>query len=637
METKDLAQENIIKLTTLFPELITEVEREGKVVKAVNVETLKNLVGDFADGSNEFYELNWVGKQESRQKIVMPINKTLRPVIKDSVDFENTENLYIEGDNFEVLKLLQESYLNKIKMIYIDPPYNTGNDFVYKDNFAMSREEYDDETGAIDEEGNKLFRNTTTNGRFHSDWLSMMFERLVIAKDLLRDDGVIFISINDKEMNTLKGICNEVFGESNFSGTLIWDKNHSAQAGIFKVYHEYVIAFAKDISFVSVPNAPNNDKFEAGAIKRESSRHIMQKFKFPSGTRFDAPDGTELSGKWGDAEKVILHEGRMIAENGKLKQDIVLEAAFTQANQMKQFFYGNKDSLIDSRGQKIIDFYFSASGKLKISKERGVYTPPTILRWGTQADTSNNLAKLFNLTASPLDNPKPIKMLFDLSQWFTEDDDIIIDFFSGSATTAHAVMQLNAEDGGNRKFIMVQLPEQTAEDSEAFKAGYKNICEIGKERIRRAAKKIKEENNDKDLLNVDFGFRVFKLDSSNMKDIYYNPKDIDQKTLTNFRDNIKEGRTDKDLLYQVLLEMAVPISAKIKEETVNNKTVYLVNDDFLVACFDDDVDLEMIKEIAEFKPLRFVFKDSSFKDDAAKVNCYEYLMNKLPSTIVKVI
>ena len=648
LKTKDLAAENITKLSAIFPEIITEVETDGKIIKTINADKLKELIGDYANNFSEVYELNWVGKQKSRQKIVMPINKTLCPVVEDSVDFENTENLYIEGDNFEVLKLLQESYLNKVKMIYIDPPYNTGNDFVYKDNFTMSRGEYDDETGAIDEEGNKLFLNTTTNGRFHSDWLSMMYERLVIAKDLLRNDGVIFISMNDKEMNTLKAICNEVFGESNFSGTLIWDKNHSAQAGIFKVYHEYVIAFAKDTSFVSVPNAPSNDKFEAGAIKRESSRHIMQKFKFPSGTRFDAPDGTELSGKWGDAEKVILHEGRMIAENGKLKQDIILEAAFTQANQMKQFFYGNKDSLIDSRGQKIVDFYFSSSGKLKISKERGVYTPPTILRWGTQADTSNNLAKLFNLTASPLDNPKPIKMLFDLSQWFTEDDDIILDFFSGSATTAHAVMQLNGEDGGNRKFIMVQLPEPTAEDSEAFKAGYENIAEIGKERIRRAAKKIQEELKEKqkqqkldetkkDTPKIDFGFRVFKLDSSNMKDVYYNPKDIDQRTLTNLRDNIKEDRSDKDLLYQVLLEMAVPISAKVNEETVNNKTIYRVNDNFLIACFDDDVDLETVTKIAEFNPLRIVFKDSSFKDDATKVNCDEYLKNKSPNTIVKVI
>lgn len=624
METKDLSQENIIKLTTLFPELITEVEREGKVVKAVNVETLKNLVGDFADGSNEFYELNWVGKQESRQKIVMPINKTLRPVIKDSVDFENTENLYIEGDNFEVLKLLQESYLNKIKMIYIDPPYNTGKDFVYKDNFAMSRGEYDDETGAIDEDGNKLFLNTTTNGRFHSDWLSMMFERLVIAKDLLRDDGVIFVSIDDNEAHNLQNMMNEVFGEENFLGQVSRATGTPTGQGTNGLVSEldYIIIYSKsEIGFISgLPFSDSdrsiynqedeNGKYltrplrkTGGEDKREDRPSMYfalispdKKEVYPIG-----PGGYESRwrcslNKFKEFTSHDLIEWKQIKENDELVWKpylkFYLEGRLKQPSNLWQNIEGNKKASVDLRkmfGEKLFDF------------------------------------------------PKPVELIKRCIQIASDNGDLILDFFSGSATTAHAVMQLNAEDGGNRKFIMVQLPEQTAEDSEAFKAGYKNICEIGKERIRRAAKKIKEENNDKDLLNVDFGFRVFKLDSSNMKDIYYNPKDIDQKTLTNFRDNIKEGRTDKDLLYQVLLEMAVPISAKIKEETVNNKTVYLVNDDFLVACFDDDVDLEMIKEIAEFKPLRFVFKDSSFKDDAAKVNCDEYLMNKLPSTIVKVI
>lgn len=626
METKDLAQENINKLTKLFTELITEVERGGSVVKTVNVEILRNLVGDFAHDSDEVYELTWVGKQESRQKIVTPINKTLRPVPEDSVDFENTENLYIEGDNFEVLKLLQESYLNKIKMIYIDPPYNTGKDFVYKDNFAMSKEEYDDETGAIDEEGNRLFMNTTTNGRFHSDWLSMMFERLVIAKDLLRDDGVIFISIDDNEVANLRKICDEVFGEQNFVSQFVWKGRAGAEDDDkYRRVHEYILVYSKESTEYDSGLEPKIDesfpKYDevkkrnyktqllrkwGDNSRREDRPNLYYAIKDSNGNPFypKLPDGSDGCWRW---------------DPKRMEQEIIEDNVE---------FGINKDGFLKAYEKK----YKPKEGEFNYKKFNTWLSED-----GSSSTGTKECKSLFN-NKKIFDRPKPVTLLSKLiSMADIKEEHIIMDFFSGSATTAHTVMQLNAEDGGNRKFIMVQLQEPTAEDSEAFKAGYKNIAEIGKERIRRAARKIQEENTDKDLSNIDFGFRVFKLDSSNMKDIYYNPKDIDQRTLTNFRDNIKENRTDKDLLYQVLLEMAVPISAKIKEETVNNKTIYRINDDFLVACFDDDVDLETIKEISEFKPLRFVFKDSSFKDDAAKVNCDEYLKNKLPNTIVKVI
>lgn len=627
METKNLAQENIIKLTTLFPELITEVERDGKVVKTVNVEALKNLIGDFTAGSNELYELNWVGKQKSRQKIVMPINKTLRPVVEDSVDFENTENLFIEGDNFEVLKLLQESYLNKIKMIYIDPPYNTGNDFVYKDNFSMSKEEYDDETGAIDEQGNKLFINSTTNGRFHSDWLSMIFERLVIAKDLLREDGAVYISIDDNEVANLRKIGDEIFGEENFVAQFPWRKRTAKSDVPFGVSQDYewILCFAKSNSFSACIQGTERKYYETPDLPNKPWRiHDMTKQTSAS----ERPNSffTMINPKTGDEYPANPNSVWRITKD-----------TFQQYYNDNRIVFPNDYDFLNI--SKPVLRYFKEDDEAKAGEMFGFTPVSTNLpkKVGMTQDGTKDNAKLF--TSKVFGFPKPVGLLQYLIESVTSIDNsaTILDFFAGSATTAHAVMQKNAEDGGNRKFIMVQLPEPTVQDSEAFKAGYKSIAEIGKERIRRAAEKIKEENRDIDLSNIDLGFKVFKLDSSNMKDIYYNPKDIDQKTLTNFRDNIKEDRTDKDLLYQVLLEMAIPISAKIKEETVNNKTIYRVNDDFLIACFDDDVNLETIKEISEYKPLRFVFKDSSFEDDATKVNCDEYLKNKLPNTIVKVI
>lgn len=626
MKTKDLNRENISKLTRLFPELLTEVEKDGEIIKTINVEKLKELVGDFADESDEIYELSWVGKQKSRQKIVKPVNKTLRPVPEESVDFENTENLYIEGDNFEVLKLLQESYLNKIKMIYIDPPYNTGNDFIYKDKFAISREVYDEETGAIDEEGNKLFLNTTTNGRFHSDWISMIYERLVITKDLLKDDGVIFISVDDNEVDNLKKICDEIFSENNFVGSFIWHKKLTGgyDNNWLNTQHEYVLIYTK-----------NKELFKIGKEKKESKYSLVdengRKFKWDSlwsssltyspslDYQIEAPDGTMVDPIGQKGKAFWLWGKEKVKNNGHL-----LKFQKDKEGNWKVYkrVYASEDGIIPS---SILDKH--------------------IVKGNTHS--AREMKEIFGERIFDYSKPATfIKYLVERGNLY--NNEYVLDFFSGSATTGHAVMQLNAEDGINRKFILVQLLEETDRESEAYAAGYKTISEIGKERIKRAGKKIKKEldesNKQKKLgeegidpSNLDFGFRVFKLDSSNMKDVYYNPSEIDQRTLINFKDNIKEDRTDKDLLYQVLLELAIPISAKIKEEQVSNKTIYRVNDNFLIACFDDEIDLETIKKIAELNPLRIVFKDSSFKDDAAKVNCDEYLKNKLPNTIVKVI
>ena len=629
LSSPDLVNENYEKLAALFPNCVTETAQG----KAIDFDLLKQELNHaVVEGNKERYRLEWPGKREAIVTANLPTTKTLRPVREDSVDFDNTENLYIEGDNLEVLKLLQESYLGKIKMIYIDPPYNTGKDFVYKDNFTQDSDEYKIVSGQKDEYNRRLSFNPETAGRYHSDWLTMMYPRLKLARNLLKNEGLIFISIDDHEVSTLRKMCDEIYGEKNFIGCLIWDTNHSAQAGIFKVYHQYILVFSKRLEDIKTPNTLNHQVFEAGAMKRESSRHPMQKFTFPKGTRFEAPDSFELFGSWGETEKVILHKGRMICENKKLVEDVVLEAAWTQANQMKQFFYGNRETLNDSRGQKVVEFYFTGSGKLKILKDRSVETPQTTRKYSTQGAISKKLAELFELTSSPLESPKPIEMVKEFASWFMAEDDIILDFFSGSATTANSIMKLNSEDVGNRNFILVQLPEFVQEGTEAFDAGYENICEIGKERIRRAAKKIKEESG----AEIDYGFRVFRLADSNMQDVFYKPQDYKQDTIDMFADNVKPDRTPDDLLAQVMLDWGLPLSLKIERATISGKHVFKVADNSLYACFDKGIDEEFAKAIAVDKPLRIVFRDSGFKDDTAKTNVRQLLKQLSPETEMKV-
>lgn len=661
MESIDGTAQNIEKISDIFPNCVTEALDEEKSTsdkkvykKTVNFDMLRQLLSEEVLDGDEVYEFTWVGKKAAIVEANKPIRKTLRPCLEESVNWETTENLYIEGDNLEALKLIQESYLGRVKMIYIDPPYNTGNDFVYADDFRIGFDEWKEESGLYDDEGNRLVKNTDSNGRFHSDWCSMMYSRLMLARNLLTEDGVIFISINDKEVSSLKDMGVEVFGATNYLATLIWDKNHSAQAGIFKVYHEYVLVFCKNIEYIKTPKSINNELFEAGAMKKVSGRHPASEFTFPAGTRFDAPDGTVIEGEYGGTEKVVVTKGKLIAQDKKLAEDVTLKAGFTQANQMREFFYGDRETLVDSQGQRIVEFYLSSTGKVKVVKERGVESPQTTCHYGTQGAASNELASLFGLDECPFSSPKPVGMIEDFILRFVNDGDIVMDFFSGSATTAHAVMKANA--GGkvkNVKFVLVQIAENLDDSlSQAQKDAVRTlevaieyldrinkphtICEIGRERIKLAGKKIKEDNplTTKDL---DFGFRVLKIDDSNMNDVYYAASDYTQEILSLLESNVKTDRTDLDLLFGCLLEWGLPLSMPYKSESIEGCKVHTYNDGDLIACFDEDIPDLVIKEIASRQPLRAVFRDSGFEGSPAKINVGEIFKMMAPDTRVKVI
>lgn len=543
-------------------------------------------------------------------------NKTLRPCIEESKDWNNTENLYIEGDNLEVLKLLQNSYFNKVKMIYIDPPYNTGNDFIYVDDFAQNIDEYEEAKGSFDEEGNRLFKNTDTNGRFHSDWCSMIYPRLVLARNLLANDGVIFISIDDNEQENLKKICDEVFGEKNFIAQVIWERAY-APVNLKKHFsenHDYIICYAKDI-----------DKAICNGLPRASEAN----------DRYSNPDN-DPRGIWksdnlsvGPIVQSKIYE--IITPGGR---KVLPPEGYCWRLSKEKF----KEFVKDNR------IWFGKDGnnvpsiKRFLSEVKQSVTPMTIWKYsevGHSQDAKQNLKKLFD-GKSFFDYPKSVELIKRCIQLYSNESSIILDFFSGSATTAHAVMQLNTEDGGKRKFIMVQLPEKTDEKSEAFKAGYKNICEIGKERIRRAGEKIKEEAG----LNgqgLDIGFRVLKLDSSNMKDIYYSADEYDQGMLENMQSNTKEDRTDLDLLFGCLVDWGLELDKPYTTKVINGHKVHIYNDGDLVACFEKDLDMKTIDEIAKLQALRVVFCDNSFIDSATKINVAEHFKMIAPDTDIKVI
>ena len=656
MHTKDKSRENFEKLKALFPNAVTETVKDGKIVHAIDKDILmQEINAEVVEGKDERYQFTWPEKKKAVLLANAPTTKTLRPCRDESVNFDSTKNLYIEGDNLEVLKLLQETYLGKVKMIYIDPPYNTGKDsFVYDDKRTTSAEEYKD-MAATDEDGNLVYDfrgNAESNGYFHTDWLNMMYPRLRLARDLLTDDGVIFISIDDHEQENLKKICNEIFGESNKVATLVWDKNHSAQAGIYKVYHEYILCYAKYKKNLSKPCSLHNDIFEAGAMKKVSGRHPAVEFTFPAGTRFEAEDGTCFEGEYGGVEKVIIKKGKMEAKNKQLVEDVTLLAGFTQANQMRQFFYGDKENLFDTHGQKIKEFYFSSTGKIKIVKQRSVETPQTTCKFGSQGSASNELTELFNIEDCPFSSPKPVKMILDFINRFTVDNDIVLDFFSGSATTAHAVMLSNCL-GKNNNFILVQLPEdlddmltraqkdavRTIQSGISFLDSIKKrhtICEIGKERIRRAGKKILQENSltENDL---DIGFRVLKLDTTNMKDVYYAPAQYQRSLLDNLENNIKEDRSPEDLLFQVLLDLGVELSGTIASESIGGKTVFNVENNYCTACFDTDLTDTVITEIAKKQPVYAVFRDMSFNSDSVGANVEQIFKTYSPNTKITVL
>lgn len=639
MHSPNPTQDNIARIHDLFPDCVTEAKGEDGTVKlAVDFDQLRQLLAEsIVEGPQERYHLNWPGKREALLAANVPIAKTLRPCRDESVNFDTTRNIFIEGDNLDALKLLQENYLGKVGVIYIDPPYNTGKDFLYRDDFSEASTDYFIRSEQRDDVGQRWASNLESNGRFHSAWLTMIYARIKQSRSLLDDHGVIFVSINDKEIHNLRKVLDEVYGASNFIACLIWDKNHSAQAGVFKAYHEYILVYAKNVEHIETPSSQGNELFEAGAMKRESSRHPMTEFTFPAGVRFNAPEGTQLTGTWGGIEAVELVSGSMICENGKTKEAVTLKAAYTQKNQMQQYFYGDRESLIDSRGQKITEFYFTSSGKIKIVKARGVETPQTTLKdYGTQGSISTELADLFGLDQSPIDNPKPVEMIKDFVRWFAEPSDIVVDFFSGSATTAHAVMALNAEAGTTRRFILVQLPEVCEIGSTAEKSGFQNIAELGRKRIKFAGQRIMKEQGSP---GVDIGFRAFKVDSTNMVDAYYSPDALDKAKLDLFVDNIKPDRTPEDLLFQVMLDWGVDLALPLAKKTVLGKDVFFVDGNALVACFDasGSIDEAFVKELTEQQPLRVVFRDAGYKDSAVKINVEQIFKLLSPATEVKCI
>ncbi|WP_418305538.1 site-specific DNA-methyltransferase [Phascolarctobacterium succinatutens] len=619
MQSMDKVAANVAKIRELFPNCVTErINNEGKLEHAIDFDMLKQELSDHVvDGLQERYQFTWPNKRKAILAANAPINKTLRPCREESVDFDNTENLYIEGDNLDVLKLLQETYLGKVKMIYIDPPYNTGKDFIYNDDFKQSTEEYIENSGQLDGEGNRFVANTESNGRFHTNWLNMIYPRLKLAKDLLSDDGVIFISIDDNEVENLRKICDEIFGENNFLAQVIWERAFSPKndAKFFSVSHDYVLIYARSIEVFSIGLLPRSAESDARYKNPDNDPHgpwtsdnmtvksYSANYDYPIRT----PNGTIYyppAGRCWFTSKERMHK---LIENGAV-------------------WFGNNGGNMPRIKRYLSDV------------QQGM-TPITIWKYldvGHNQEARQELKKLFDEKAY-FDGPKPIRLLNRiLTIANVKKDDFILDFFSGSATTAHAVMQLNAEDGGKRKFIMVQLQEECAENTEAYKAGYKNICEIGKERIRRAGKKIKEEN-PLTTQDLDIGFRVLKCDSSNMEDVYFTPKEYMDKQQSLFVDNIKKGRSDEDLLFDAMLKLDTPLSSKIERITIAGKTVYNVAQGHLMACFDKNVTDEVITAIAKEMPSYFVMRDSSQADDSVAINFEQIFNTYSPQTVRRVL
>ena len=673
MHSVNKVDENIAKIGALFPNCLTERKNEkGEVEYAIDFDMLKQELSDVVvEGNEERYQFTWPDKKKSILLANAPIAKTLRPCREESIDFDNTENLYIEGDNLDVLKLLQETYLGKIKMIYIDPPYNTGNDFVYNDDFAESADEYLANSGQFDEDGNRLVVNTESNGRYHTDWLNMIYPRLKIAKDLLSEDGVIFISIDDHEQENIKKLCDEIFGSSNFIAQVIWERAY-APVNLKKHFsesHDYIICYAKNIETAICNGLPKTSE-------------ALDRYKNPD---------NDPRGVWKAADATV---GPAIPD--KVYPFTLPSGRVVEPSSGRCWLYSKEkfqELIKDNRVWFGPDGNSAPSIKKFASEVKSTMTPMTIWKYtevGHSQDAAKKLMQLFD-GKSYFDYPKSVDLLKRCLQLYSKDECIILDFFSGSATTAHAVMQLNAEDGGNRKFIMVQLPEKTTEKSEAYKAGYKNICEIGKERIRRSGEKIKEQfrqvgscyrqikdiekqfgleenvqvsiieadaqpendgyyivvsekednqtksENERIANNLDIGFRVLKLDSTNMKDVYYNPEEFEATLFDSLEDNIKEDRTPEDLLFQVMLDLGVLLSSKIEETEIAGKKVFNVADNFLIACFDENVTDETITAIAKQKPYYFVMRDSSMASDSVATNFDQIFATYSPDTVRKVL
>lgn len=627
MKTLDASDGNVAKIAALFPQCVTErISKDGTAELAIDFDKLRDeLSKDLLDEAEERYQFTWPDKRAASRLANEETDKTLRPDLDASVDFWNTENLYIEGDNLDVLKVLRENYLGAIKMIYIDPPYNTGNDFVYNDDFAQGKEEFEQTSGLFDEDGNQVVdpmqRNTESNGRFHTDWLNMIYPRLKVARDLLSDDGVIFISIDDNELENMRRVCNEIFGASNFRNTILTRRrvkslnSQFADNGLqtLNVGFEYVLVYAKSKDFVM--RALRQKKAVA---KTEGQWQGFWSNADRPTMRYDVLGFTPETGQWRSSkEKADI----AVANFKKYQREF--------ASKMTLEEYSEKTGITDFIKRDL-------NGK---GKNGGVYhwVPPTDTTLRTSNWTDIEVSQIIKEIDLPFDNPKNrtlIAELIKLSEFSSTD--IVLDFFSGSATTAHAVMKLNAEDGGHRKFIMVQLPEVTDEKSEARKAGYETICQIGEERIRRAGKKIKEEAGLNGQ-NLDIGFRVLKLDSSNMEDVFYTPENFDAQNIFTTVDNVKSDRTPLDLLFQVMPELNIELSAKIEEKEVNGKKVFFVDGTYLVATFDTDVNESTVTEIAKMKPQYFVMRDASAANDNVLDNFEQIFRHYSPDTIRKIL
>lgn len=641
MKTARISQENIEKIRGLFPNAVTEIKNNGKVELAVDFDVLKQELSDsLIEAGQERYQMTWPDKKKSVLLANSAISATLRPCREESVDFDTTQNLYIEGDNLDVLKLLRETYLGKVKMIYIDPPYNTGNDFVYDDDFAQSADDYKGNSGQYDEQGNRLVKNLDSNGRFHTDWLNMIYPRLKLARDLLSDDGAIFIHIDENEVYTLNFICEEVFGSCNELGTIIWDKRNPKGEVVGVAYqHESILIYCKNKEgFARTPFIKEKEHAQEMIEKVQS---LIKKYGGVNETV------REEYKKWIKEKKSILSGGEsaytLIDDNGKIYQPVSMAAPDkpeTRSHRPLLHPITHKPCPVPVKGWRFTDDKLDELlrvGKIEFGIDESVQPRQKYFLEDNMTEAVSSLLYYGgsdDAMGLPFDNPKPIYVAKRLIKSICKQNTIILDFFSGSATTAHAVMQLNAEDGGNRKFIMVQLPEKCDEKSEAYKAGYKTICEIGKERIRRAGKKIKEETGKTDL---DTGFRVLKLDSSNMQDVFYNPAAMTQDLLATTIDNVKPDRTPMDLLFQVMLELGVQLSAKIEEKEICGKKYYVVNENEIIACFDDNLNNDVITEIAKQKPLYAVFKDKSFATDSVGINNEQLFKTYSPTTDVKVI
>ncbi len=596
MQTTDVVDENIKRIGALFPNCLTEVKDEkGRPQVAIDFDQLRQeLSKNIVEGPEERYQFTWPDKRNAIRLANAPTTDTLRPCREESVDFDNTQNLYIEGDNLQVLKLLRENYLGKVKMIYIDPPYNTGNDFVYNDDFSQSADEYVHNSGQTDEEGNRLVTNTESNGRFHTDWLNMIYPRLKVAKDLLSEDGVVFISMNDCEQKNLRNICDEIFGGCNFITQLIWQqrKGGGNDSRFVASDHEYVLIYTKNI-------LSQTEKWKVSQSEEYQKRYNLIE---PNGQRY----------YWDTLVRNGLQNPIIVTLNTPEGNKITLNSQWSQ----ERVESGLKDGTV-----KFTKTSNGWSLHHKVYLKGGQVLRSMLTDFGTNKTACDEQISLFGKML--FDYPKPSTLIRCLGELVSKSDSIILDFFSGSASTAHAVMQLNAEDGGNRKFIMVQLPEATDEKSEAYKAGYKNICEIGKERIRRAGKKIKEES-PLTTQDLDTGFRVLKLDSSNMQDVYYTPAEFNERDL--FEDNIKPDRTEEDLLFQTMIDLGIELSAKIEQTQIAGKTVWNVSDGYLMACFDEAVNETTITEIAKQQPYYFVMRDKSLANDNVADN-FEQIFN----------